>query len=302
MNTKISCPLLFCLLLVLEFSAMNSFAENPTAKAAKSDPERWYQIELLVFQQRTHAGEPEEKWRHDIVLAYPPNWVELKPVASSAEQTASTGRDTVDLTHAVDLTHKVDLTREPYYFLPDKERQLTAQANTLKKKANYEILFHQAWRQSLVNKDSAPALLIEGGKTYGEHRELEGSVTLSVSRYLHIHTNLWLSRFKPNYGQEFADWPELPKKPNLNVDDVNSTLLGGTEQNLWADTNDKGGKYSSILSRPYIIDQIVTLQQTRKMRSGELHYIDHPILGVLIKIIPYNFPAKKIPADNSGPV
>ncbi len=30
----------------------------------------------------------------------------------------------------------------------------------------------------------------------------------------------------------------------------------------------------------------VLLDQTRRMRSGEIHYIDHPLLGVIIKFTP----------------
>jgi hypothetical protein len=28
------------------------------------------------------------------------------------------------------------------------------------------------------------------------------------------------------------------------------------------------------------------LDTSRRMRSGELHYLDHPVFGVLIKVIP----------------
>ena len=28
-------------------------------------------------------------------------------------------------------------------------------------------------------------------------------------------------------------------------------------------------------------------QQQRRMRSGELHYLDHPVIGLLVKVTPY---------------
>ena len=33
----------------------------------------------------------------------------------------------------------------------------------------------------------------------------------------------------------------------------------------------------------------VLVQQQRRMRSGELHYIDHPLLGILVKVSRYEF-------------
>jgi hypothetical protein len=44
------------------------------------------------------------------------------------------------------------------------------------------------------------------------------------------------------------------------------------------------------LARPeYSYRHAVLLQQRRRLRSGELHYIDHPLLGLLIKISRYQF-------------
>ena len=31
---------------------------------------------------------------------------------------------------------------------------------------------------------------------------------------------------------------------------------------------------------------VILLEQTRRMRSGEVHYIDHPLLGLIIKFTP----------------
>ena len=44
--------------------------------------------------------------------------------------------------------------------------------------------------------------------------------------------------------------------------------------------------YTELADAPYLIKSITVLEQKRKMRSGELHYIDHPKMGILIKIEP----------------
>ncbi|WJW76760.1 CsiV family protein [Thiohalobacter sp. IOR34] len=40
----------------------------------------------------------------------------------------------------------------------------------------------------------------------------------------------------------------------------------------------------------------VRMQQSRRMRSGELHYLDHPRFGVLVRVTPYEPP--EVPADD----
>jgi hypothetical protein len=69
---------------------------------------------------------------------------------------------------------------------------------------------------------------------------MEGTVTLSLNRYLHAHVDLLLRRprgIDPSSG--------LP---------TTSTYR---------------------------------LQAHRRMRSGELHYIDHPAMGILILVTPF---------------
>ncbi|MCP3673658.1 MAG: hypothetical protein GY829_04200, partial [Gammaproteobacteria bacterium] len=37
------------------------------------------------------------------------------------------------------------------------------------------------------------------------------------------------------------------------------------------------------------------MQQSRRLRRNEIHYLDHPLFGLLIQIRPYE---KKLPTDN----
>lgn len=40
--------------------------------------------------------------------------------------------------------------------------------------------------------------------------------------------------------------------------------------------------------------ELISFQQSRRMRSKEIHYIDHPLVGALIRIIPVEHPLKAI--------
>ncbi len=183
-----------------------------------------------------------------------------------------------------------DPARDPFYKLPKDTLELNPLAQDLRRKSGYRVLFHEAWRQPVQSEETAKSVLINGGKTYGEHTELEGSLKISVSRYLHIHTNLWFAEFIPNFGQNIENWPQLPAKPQVNVrpsttDNILSPNVNTTDYSEPVLDNE----YSKIISQPYVIDQLYTLKQRRRMRSGELHYIDHPVLGLLIKVIPYDY-------------
>ncbi len=147
---------------------------------------------------------------------------------------------------------------EEFSLLAPNERLLNPHAATVSK-GSYSLLYHQAWRQMIYGRKTHIA--ISGGKTFNTHQELEGSISLSVGQYLRIQTNLWLTQFVPAGSNVTETWPKLPPQPNT----VNNA--GETNQD-------------------YLIKRIVKLNQERSMRSNEVHYIDHPLLGIIVKIVP----------------
>ena len=57
----------------------------------------------------------------------------------------------------------------------------------------------------------------------------------------------------------------------------------------------------AFLEQPdYAFRHAVLVQQKRRMRSGELHYIDHPLLGILVKVSRHEFEPFVIPAPELG--
>jgi len=208
-----------------------------------------------------------------------------------------------DLEQKSDTEELVTIELRPYLFLPQTEFTLQEQADSLDKDKRYNLLFHQTWRQAPKALSETPALIISGGHQYGEHSELEGSIKLSIARYLHLDTNLWLSEFEPNYGQDSAQsehsltehaWPELPKVPKIDDSSENfvlSTLDQSWQASLNLNTFSGGDEYNAILAKPYLTNNIVKLTQSRRMRSNEVHYIDHPRMGIIIKLTPFERPS-----------
>lgn len=244
---------------------------------AQTDDERWYQVELIVFAQGSSPDEGEEVWRPDITLSYPSNWLELvDPDQADLDE---------DGMQAPGVGER-QLGERALALLPAEEFTLRREAQRLERDSRYRILFQGAWRQPLAENRQEPAILITGGEQFDDHYELEGSVQLSLRTYLHIDTNLWLSQFNTNFGQEREPWPQLPRRPNQVLDTDTLFRWNGGSSRQWQSFN-QSWDYEAILAQPYVVENIVQLKQSRRMRSGELHYIDHPRMGLLVKLIPY---------------
>jgi hypothetical protein len=88
--------------------------------------------------------------------------------------------------------------------------------------------------------------------------ELEGKITIALSRYLHTYTDLVLRR------------------PRLTVD--------SKQRNVAQD------RYLAAYSADTRILNNHRLKEHRRMRSKNLHYLDNPEFGLLILITPYEVP------------
>lgn len=267
-----------------------------------------YQVEILVFE-RLHQDQSREQWPKNIDLVYPAGSLELVDPKVLAEREANP-LDEFETSAVDDLAAALKTGPKTLQYLPSEARRMNASQQALQRNNAFRVLFHQAWQQQLVDPDRAPPLVIRGGNEYGEHRELEGTVAISLSRYLHIHTDLWLSQFVPNVGQDIEHWPSLPLPPSavkalyqpLDLESISlelqdqpaEDLREGAFQNYsWQASEERSLGWSGqpslrlqMRESPYRVQEITTLRQRRRMRSAEVHYLDHPRMGLLIRIDP----------------
>ena len=154
--------------------------------------------------------------------------------------------------------------------LPQEVLKLADQASALTESGKFRVLEHVIWLQPGLTKRHSIAVRIQAGLDYssefGEHEpvelipedqdlqqkhpinELDGTVRVVLGRYLHVFTDLVYRR---------------PVDRNTNTESVIS---------------DKPGHDRVLVDFP--------LKIHRKMRSKELHYIDHPLFGILVEIRP----------------
>jgi hypothetical protein len=50
-----------------------------------------------------------------------------------------------------------------------------------------------------------------------------------------------------------------------------------------------------------VLQSVYALDETRRVRSGERHYFDHPMFGVIAEVTPYSAPAPVVPQETASP-
>ena len=253
--------------------------------------EKWYQIEVIIFQQQDHYR--QEQPRRDIQLSYPTNYLEFVDPSSPATEK---------------ITDSKPEKEQPFIMLDKSQRQMNTEATTLRRRSGYQVLFHQAWRQPGIGYNHAPWLLVRVGDNYDGHFELEGSLRLVLSNYLHLETDMWLSSFAENFGQENEVWPPLPAYPIAEVvEEITEQQLEESElDNSFESDNPESPSVSDNelswpfpgtepeLENAYLVTSIDRFNTNRKLKLNELHYLDHPRMGVLVRVTRYKLP-KPVP-------
>ncbi len=119
--------------------------------------------------------------------------------------------------------------------------------NVVKKMGKgYRVLFHQAWSQNAYKSKNAPKIIIENDRQGGS--QMLGTVKLNKTRFAHVEVDLEFEKSIPNKIREaFAE------NQQLALEDLPSH---------WR----------------------FTLKESRKIKEGQLHYIDHPLFGVLVQL------------------
>ena len=167
----------------------------------------WQQIEVIIFSQKSNYG--SEAAPRDYQLTFPENWIELidsEQAELEAEENLETTLPTqfpnefsdssqVNTVEASDNNENLIQLEEPFQLLDKTDRNLNESARAIDRRSQYNVLFHEAWRQAAIEDASSPWVIIKAGKTFDDRFQLEGSLRLYKSRFLHFETNLWLLAF-----------------------------------------------------------------------------------------------------------
>ncbi|MFT7222415.1 MAG: hypothetical protein ACI8Z1_004041 [Candidatus Azotimanducaceae bacterium] len=157
---------------------------------------------------------------------------------------------------------------EQAFIRTDSSSSLASIARSVNRSSRFTLLSHDSWVQPVGAEDQT--VMIQTGKRYNDQYEVEGTLAFSRSRFLHVDTNLWFTRFEPR-----------GTTANPYRADITSTLDDATLK-----THEALVEVERERDQYYPAQQYV-MAQSRRMRSDELHYLDHPLIGIVIRINQY---------------
>lgn len=243
---------------------------------------RWYDVEIILFAQTNQNYRDSESWPIDYT---PPDMENARELLPQAKAKRDPARPTA------------------FRLLDPDELHLDADAKRIEKASDVQLLSHFGWRQPGLPQQGALAVRVDPAMFERIERmneaarmksgemepvanpdemiekpKVEGTLRLILSRYLHIETDLLLKEpldEQPMYNDAqqanvllFSE-PAIPA-PGASGQNAQPDLFAMAEENA--------------AQAPY---RVYFMHQSRRMRSSETHYLDHPVFGMVIRVVPF---------------
>ena len=276
------------------------------AVAAESQGVNWYTVELIVFAHTDASLLDDEVWLEDPGLPPIDESVELVDAAGIAldGEPAAGGSSASRTFRLVGPSHY----------------RLSGVYGRLQSSPDYRPLLHIAWRQPGLSKRRARHARVQGfvndasasqGSSAGPRSRLviDGTVRLHFRRFIHLDADLLYYRDAPpppSHAQGRtapSSTPSLPaaavgQPPSStdaptspsSVEDGDAVVVSPlpSESSLGTSAAAGGESPGSSEGRRWSADDgppvAYRMTASRRMRRGELHYLDHPLFGVVILV------------------
>ena len=150
----------------------------------------------------------------------------------------------------------------------------------LRNNPDYRVLFHEAWIQPVGSVKGRHTLRITGGNILDNGLyELDGYISIEKGRYLHFRNNLFLNRQLSPYQNQLVK--RLSEEPVSTEPEI--------VEGVFSDTDGTTTIINEPVANNLVADFLtVQMESGRRMRRDEVHYIDHPLMGILVYITAYN--------------
>ena len=162
----------------------------------------------------------------------------------------------------------LEVTKTVFEIDSAREFSLSAEVSKIARSRDFRVISTKSWFQNIKSKDLAELVFIDSDFFKGTR--IFGFFQLYKERFLHFNTKLYLSELDPLFTQD----ERLMVGKNVFNEEK--------ELDIYEEKNQK------------VLYEVV---HSKKFRSGELHYVDHPKFGMLIKL---SKAQKKISSPDSG--
>ncbi|MFT6925578.1 MAG: hypothetical protein ACJAZP_001162 [Psychromonas sp.] len=227
--------------------------------------ERWFEVEVLLFQRDISFEKTGERLSDDFLTLDTANSTEILKVNAAGQ------------TNPVVIGAQQFVQNANNFILLDSSHlQLSAQRKSLAAHAGFKPILHMAWRMPVKSNNSAKPIHLFGGENLeaGPQSEnkwaVDGNFKIYLDHYLYIDSQFII---RQKTVQEKIK-PQIAPVQNSNI----------LESENGVEIIDLNRDANRVENNQEIVIKEALFDQRRRLRSEEIHYLDHPLMGVIVQI------------------
>ncbi|WP_419813440.1 CsiV family protein [Bacterioplanoides sp.] len=269
----------------LFFGLVCSLAVAMPVQASSLKAAPWYRVEVMLVAYQNEETIDNELWP-DAINTQPPSAEVYQQYADAEDHynwwTNSTSTKETKALAEFDFS-QVPTASLPTALTPLEHKLFADKAEKINRRRDMQVIWHQAWVEPIQDEKHAIQHPIDVELSGPFTIQLRGTLQLYVSRYLHINSDLTVQHYQLEESPELAAL-NLPSSQSAQTD---------YREELYSQES------LSLTEQKIIPIRSAHIQQSRRMRSNELHYIDHPMLGMVVKVIPIETEADIAPLEDN---
>lgn len=230
-----------------------------------SAEERWFEVEVLLFQRNTSLEKAGEKLSDDLLAVDTSNSTSMLKVNATGETNP-----------VVISAQQFDQNANNFILLDSSHLQFTEQRKKLAAHAGFKPILHMAWQMPVKNNINAKPIHLFGGENLGLGAQLgdkwavDGNFKIYLDHYLFIDSQ-FIVRQKIEQEQSKQQPADIQNSNSLESENGVEII----DLNIDSDT---------FVNNKKMVIKGVLFDQKRRLRSEEIHYLDHPLMGVIVQI------------------
>jgi len=238
-------------------ATIGAFADGKSNAAALT--ERWYQIEVLVYEpiQKTTAG---EAWPATSTEEQPKSLIQLAPI------------------NEIRTTSKSNL--NAFQQLAPETLNLSVIAKKLANSRGYRVITLQGWQQPVKQRHEAESVHFTDKQITDTMTTNSGEVILNPPR------STLIDAIEPLTDDMGLLSEEMPAKIDGSITVSVSRYLHMALNLRYHNPNVYLAEQIALQKPEEVIIENFMMKQSRRMRSKKVHVFDHPYFGVIAVITP----------------
>lgn len=253
--------------------------------AAQTHASERYRVEVMIFAYLDENSAREEHWP----LLEQWQQEEADAINTQLLMAEDTNEIIIEDTELNTDSAEEEIIEKPV-IQPLDTLEFADPAARFRYRNDISMLWHQAWVEEIQNADDPIVHEVTAELESDIKVKLSGSIQFHRSRFIHITPNLVVEQF-------------IFAVPEVDEENVENEVYEISETEFSADYNQFPEDTLTTPADESVATPELALDQTpqaewiplraaefnlsRRMRSDEVHYLDHPLLGLVVKVTPY---------------